>query len=137
MSYESRDLDVAVSGQGQAQVWSVTFSSMNAMRKPAPDNVTFSPAGTYSVPVGTTPVFDVQYGTYQYMGTPPARYRVFVPAAGTTPVRGTTNANGTWTAPGFTNLTPLTTYTFRVLMTCTPASPSGTDEATRQFTTPP
>ena len=108
------------------------------MRKPAPDNVTFSPAGTYTVPAGTTASIEVQPGRYQFMGVPPNRFLVFVPTPGTQPVPATVNANGTWTAANYTNLTPNTTYAFRVRMTSNPVPPGGgTNEAMIQFTTPP
>ena len=129
-------LALAASGESQAQVWQVTFSNKNAVRKPAPDNVTFSPSGTYTVPAGTTVTVVVEIGMTQPAPLP-NRGIVFVPTAGTTPVNGVVAANGTWTAADYTNLTPSTSYAFRVTMTSTPAAPFGTNESFVQLSTPP
>ena len=80
---------------------------MTAVRKPAPDNVTFSPSGTYQVPAGTTVTIVIDIGMTQ-AAAPPNRGTVFVPTAGTIPVNAVVAANGTWTAADYTNLTPST-----------------------------
>ena len=129
-------LALAVSGESQAQVWQVTFSNTNAVRKPAPDNVTFSPTGTYTVPAGTTVTIVVDIGMTQ-PAPPRNRGTVFVQTAGTTSVNAVVAANGTWTAADDTNLTPLAPYAFRVRMTSTPAAPFGTNEHFVKFSTPP